>query len=347
MSAAARLLPAILTALLVQGAGAAVALPVSESAVSFPGAGKATIHATLTLPAHPPDARVPALVLIAGSGPVDRDGNVPSALTTDLLKQLANGLAQRGIATLRFDKRGMYANKADWPKDPANWAEFCRWEHFVGDVQAAYQFLDSAPDINPAHVGLLGHSEGGLLALEAVAALHATPHPPSVVILASTPGRPLDAIITDQLTALLKQQGATPEQTKYYLTENTRIARSVRETGHTTDVPAGLAALYPSYLGPFLQSEFAIDPLKLAAAYPGPVLIIAGEKDAQVSATKDAGALDAALKKRAKDDHQLLLLPETSHHLKTVKAASDPGFSGPLAPDLLDRVAAWAGAKLR
>src|SRR5258708_3636948 len=94
----------------------------SERQVTFPGADGATLAGTLQLPAG--EKAGPALVLLAGSGPTDRDGNQPPALVTDLLKQVAVGLAEKGIASLRYDKRGMYANKADLPKDLAKYGDF-------------------------------------------------------------------------------------------------------------------------------------------------------------------------------------------------------------------------------
>jgi uncharacterized protein len=323
-------------------------LPYSEVQVSFQGNGGVTLHGTLTVPAHPPDTRVPALVLVQGSGPTDRDGNQPPALMTNLLKQLAKAFAEHGIATLRFDKRGMYDNHADWPKDKTKWEEFCRWEHFVGDVVAAYKFLDSQSVVDAKYVGLAGHSEGGDLVLQAADVLKAEAHPPAALILLSTPGRRMDAVIADQLAGLLQKQGATAAEAKFYLDENTRITKAIAETGKVpADVPAGSAALYPAYLGAFLHSELAVDPAALAKTYAGPVLVVAGANDTQVPAQKDAGALDAALKTRAKDDHQMLVLPGTSHNLKVVKDDADPGFTGVVAPDALDKITTWAAEKLR
>jgi hypothetical protein len=157
----------------------------------------------------------------------------------------------------------------------------------------------------------------------------------------------MDAVIADQLAALLKKQGASPTEAKFYLDQNTRISQAILQTGQVPpDVPAGLAALYPAYLGAFLQSALAADPVAMAKSYGGPVLIVAGSKDTQVSAEKDAGSLDAALTSRPNDDHALLLLPETSHNLKVLKTPTDPALSGPIAPDALTKITGWAAEKL-
>ena len=128
------------------------------------GAGGAPLQGTLVLPAR----RVgpgPALLLVQGSGPTDRDGNQPPALTTDLLSQLAGILAGFGIASLRYDKRGMHANAASLPREPAALREFMRFEHVVDDAAAMLAALRKRPEIDPAQAGLFGHSEGGSIGL--------------------------------------------------------------------------------------------------------------------------------------------------------------------------------------
>jgi len=317
----------------------------AQQQVSFQGANGVTLHGTLLFPAG--DTTGPAMVLLAGSGPTDRDGNQPPALITDLLKQIAEGLADQGIVSLRFDKRGMYANAADLPKDEAKFGDFFSWENFVGDAAAAYQFLRQQPRVDSNRVGILGHSEGGLLALEAARMLKAEGHAPIVLVLISTPGRPVGMVIADQLQNLLAIQHATPQQADYFLSENTRITRAILQNGQVPpDVPAGLVALYPQYLGKFLHSELALDPCKLVADFSGPVMIIAGSADMQVSPSRDAKALDAALAARKDDVHTLAIIPKASHNLKIPPDPTDPGFDGPVAPAAMDQLREWLSVHL-
>lgn len=317
----------------------------TEREVKFQGAEGATLVGTFQLPTS--GAAAPALVLLAGSGPTDRDGNQPPAIKTDLLKQIAQGLADQGIATLRFDKRGMYANSADLPKDPSQYGEFFTWENFVADAASAVRFLRQQPEIDKDRVGILGHSEGGLLALEAARLLKSEAHAPAVLILISTPGRSMEAVITDQLKALLARQGASGEQTDFFLGENARITQAILKTGKVPpDVPPGLAALYPAYLGKFLHSELAMDPCKLAADFGGPLLIVAGSADTQASPDRDARALDAALSTRKDDSHTLAIIPNASHNLKLAKGPADPAFDGPVAPGAMEQLQKWAVAHL-
>jgi dienelactone hydrolase len=317
----------------------------TEQAVSFPGADGATLAGTLQLPAG--EAVGPGLVLVAGSGPTDRDGNQPPALMTDLLKQIAASLAERGIATLRYDKRGMYANKAGLPREISKFDDFFSWENFVGDVAAACRFLRQQRRVGPDRVGILGHSEGGMLALQAAAVLKAQGRPPAVLVLVSTPGRTIDAVIVDQLKGVLARQHATPQQTQYFLSENARITKAITQTGQVPpDVPAGLAALYPRYLGKFLHSELACDTCKLAGDFAGPVMVMQGSADIQVSPDRDAKALDTALLARKADDHTLAVIDNASHNLKLLQRADDPGFDGPAAPAAVNQLCKWAAAHL-
>jgi hypothetical protein len=337
---------AILIGTFLTCATTAPAQPVDRT-VTFPGAGGTSLAGTLLLPEGKPGTKFPALVLVPGSGPTDRDGNQAPTLVTDLLKDIAVDLAKHGIASLRYDKRGMHANVGELPKDRAQYGEFFSWENFVDDVAAAYEFVRQQPEIAADRVGILGHSEGGVLALAVGEKLAATPARPAVLVLLSTPGRSLDAVIHDQLVRLLVKQKATPEQTKYFLDENARVVQAIKDTGKVpSDVPAGLQALYPAYIGKFLQSNFATDPSKLAARIKGPVLVIAGEQDVQVSPERDAKPVDVGLASRAADDHKLLVVAGASHNLKPVKDNTEPGFAGEISPAVLLELREWITARL-
>jgi alpha-beta hydrolase superfamily lysophospholipase len=284
--------------------------------------------------------------LLQGSGPTDRDGNQPPVLRTDLLRQIAEGLAQKGIATLRYDKRGMHANAAGRPANPENYADYFNWSRFVDDAYAAYAFLRAQPNVDPGKTGLLGHSEGGLIAIDLASRL-VDGEKPRALILTATPGRPMDAVVQDQLQRQLTEQKATPAQRKYFLAENERINRAIRTSGKVpSNIPAGLAGLYPSYIGPFWQALTSLDPATHIRNYMGPVLLVQGDGDMQVSAERDALALDAALQKRQPDDHALIILPRTSHALKPLQSNKDPGFEGEIDPGVISRISSWLFSKL-
>ena len=324
---------------------ATVPTGVREVAVSFAGEGGTPLAGTLALPAAAGGRRRPAVVLLAGSGPTDRDGNQPPLLQCDLLRTLAHRLARGGVASVRYDKRGMYANRAARPADPAALSRFYAWSPFVGDARAALEFVRGRPEVDPARVGLVGHSEGGLLAL----CVGGGPEPrPAALVLLATPGRPTDQLIHDQLTALLKAQHATPAQATAILDANAAIVDSLRATGQLPPggVPPGLAALYPTYLSPFWHEQLAVDPPALAAAYAGPVLVVNGAADRQVSPDRDAAALDAALARRPGRPHQLLVVPAASHLLKPTTGPAADGVTGDVPADTLDGIAVWVAEHL-
>ncbi|MGC4046775.1 MAG: alpha/beta hydrolase [Armatimonas sp.] len=303
--------------------------------VRFSGVNGVSLIGELELP-QKSTKRMAGLVLVAGSGPTDRNGNQLPALRTDLLAQLAAALAKQGIATLRYDKRGI--GESGKPKKSESVSAFFDWPNFVADVEAAATFLKAQPQIDPKRVGLLGHSEGGMLCLEAAAKVK-----PAALVLASTPGRSIEAVLTDQLAAILKAQKATPEQTAFFLSDNIRIARAIKRSGVVPpDVPAGLAALYPAYLGPFLKGMLSCEPVELAKAISCPTLVLQGERDLQVNPTLDARPLAAALGKRG----QLSLIAGASHNLKPTKNLTDPAFTGPVAPAALEALTRWAAQRI-
>ncbi|MFC3674336.1 alpha/beta hydrolase family protein [Ferrovibrio xuzhouensis] len=339
----------LVTGLLILGRIAAVqaAETTPSQQVRFAGAGGIALAGTLALPMDTTKP-VPAVLLLQGSGPTDRDGNQPPALRTDLLRQIADLLAARGIASLRYDKRGMYANAASLPADQKDYAEFFRWENFVGDALAAEAFLAGQASVDARRIALLGHSEGGLIALVAAQTLQQQGRPPAALVLAATPGRRIDQLIRDQITRSLKADKTTDKQRRFFLSANDRVIKAIRMTGKVPDsVPPALQPLYPFYIGPFMQAQFAVDPAALARDFAGPVLILQGASDVQVSPEKDALALDHALLQRGRDDHAVFIVPGVSHNLKPVDTDSEPGFEGPVSDAIRDRLAEWLQARLQ
>ncbi|MBS4045379.1 MAG: alpha/beta hydrolase family protein [Ferrovibrio sp.] len=310
--------------------------------ISFTSHDGAVLAGTLTMPGGMVE-KVPALVLLQGSGPTDRDSNQPPVLRTDLLRQIAEGLAQKGIATLRYDKRGMHANAPGLPTDPKDYAAYFDWQRFVDDAYAAYAFLRAQPSVDLHKTGIAGHSEGGMIALDLAARLQDR-EKPAMLVLMATAGRPLDVIVREQLERQLS--AVKPAQKRAFLAENDRVVREIRDTGKVPEkLPQALNGLYPFYSGPFWQAQLKLDPAELARRYPGPVLLVQGEADIQISADRDATALDNALKRRAEDDHTLILLPRTSHALKVLQNDKDPGFEGEIDPALIERMATWLLSK--
>ncbi len=260
------------------------------------------------------------LLLVAGSGPVDRDGNLPS-LRNDSLRLLAEGLAARGVATLRADKRGVGASQAAAPDEAA-----LNLDTYVNDAVSWMHGLTA--DLAIGRVGLLGHSEGAL-----IATLAAQQAPADHVVLAAGAGVPAGPAILRQLA-----DGGAPAD----LVAAARgiIARLLRGEA-VADVPDALAGLFRPSVQPYLASWLLRDPAVEAAALRCPVLVVQGTADLQMRVA------DARLLAAARPGAGLLLVPGMNHVLKVpaegraanIAAYADPDL--PLAPGLVDGIAGF------
>jgi pimeloyl-ACP methyl ester carboxylesterase len=113
---------------------------------------------------------------------------------------------------------------------------------------------------------------------------------------------------------------------------------ATRETGQVPDdVPAALASLYPPYLGKYWQSVLNFEGAAWTTRFPGPVLVLSGEKDANHVVAKETAALAEGLKKRLPDDHEVYIVPGASHNLKPL----DPGLTGVMAAEAADKLRSW------
>src|SRR6266699_2974425 len=227
---------------------------------------------TLTLP-RGATGRVPVVVIIAGSGPTDRNGNSLMGIRPNSYAQLAWGLAERGIASLRYDKRVLPATKGS--------VDISRLtlEDFAADARAAAESL--ARDPRFSRTMLLGHSEGSALALIA-----ARSGPPvSGVISVSGLGRPLSVVIREQLA----RQFDSATLVRY----DTAMAQYLR--GETPkDVPPLLGVLFVPVNQNFMKSLAAFDPPAAIHAVAQPVLIIQGGRDLQVTVADATRLIEAA-----------------------------------------------------
>ena len=276
----------------------ALALTGSTLAASTPTeltVGTLTLHGTLETPDSP--APWPAVLIVAGSGPTDRDGNsagLPG--TNDSLKQLAQGLAKQGIASVRYDKRGI--GQSVPTTGPALREEDVVFGDFVNDAAAWVRQLQA--DRRFAGVGLAGHSEGAIIALAV-----ANSTPVRAVVTLAGPGENLADV-------LQRQVRANPANPPELVAEVDRVLGELRAGRRVTFVPPILAALFRPSVQPFLISAIRYNPARLIRTVKAPVLIVQGESDLQV--TPDDARRLAAADPQAK----LLLVPGMNHLLKQV-----------------------------
>ena len=299
-------------------AAAIVAGPV-ETAVELPG-GLAPLKATVLSPPGGPRA---AVVILPGSGPTDRDGNNPLGVRGSTYRLLAEGLAAEGIASLRMDKRGMFAS-GPAATDP----NAVTVSVLAADANAWAGALKQRTGLRC--VWLLGHSEGGLVGL--IAAAGDNPDLCGLVLVAAA-GRPLGTVIREQLQANPANAPLLPQALN---------AISELEAGRRVDTAGMHPALLPLFrpaVQSFLIESFRQDPAALAAAVGKPILIVQGDTDLQVSVA-DARALKAA-----QPSATLVILPGVNHVLKAAPLDRDTNLATyadparPLAPGVVEAIA--------
>lgn len=277
------------------------------------------LHGTLSLPDG--QGKVPVVLLHAGSGPTDRNGN--SAMLpgqNNALRMLAEALARNGIATLRYDKRGIGASASAGRREAD-----LRLDDYIDDATAWLRQLRADPRFT--NVLMAGHSEGALIAMVACQKAQLD----GCVLIAGA-GNALDDILRVQLKPRLP-----PE----LYAQNERILLALKRGEQVSDVPPALLALYRPSVQPYLISSMQVDPRAVVGTLRMPLLILQGATDLQVSVA-DAQALSAAAPAA-----RLVIVPGMNHVLKMVSgdlAQQMPSYGDPalpLAPALVDAVTAF------
>jgi uncharacterized protein len=287
--------------------------PVTLATVTGP------LHGTLLAPAG--GFPVPVVLIHPGSGPSDRDGNTPLlAGRNNSLRLLAEGLAARGIATLRIDKRGIAESAAALTAEAD-----LRFETLVADAAAWLDLLCRDPRFD--RVIVLGHSEGALIGALAAAEAHADGY-----ISLAGPARRGSDILRRQLG---------PKLSGTLAAENEHIVTALERGDRVESVPPPLLVLYRRSVQPYIISWFGYEPISEIRRLTMPVMIVQGTTDLQVEAAEGA-ALHAA-----RPDARYLEVAGMNHVLKLVggglteQLASYGDPTLPVAPALLDGLAAF------
>ncbi|HEY8460276.1 MAG TPA: alpha/beta hydrolase [Blastocatellia bacterium] len=262
---------------------------------------------------------LPVALIIAGSGPTDRNGNSPLLKgANNSLRYVAEGLAAQGIASVRYDKRGV----AESVKAAASESEL-RFETYIDDAVLWGKRLRA--DKRFSSVIVIGHSEGSLIGMVAAQKMNA-----DAFISIAGAGRPAPQSLIDQL------KGKLPGDLQ---SKAEMIIKSLSEGKIVEDVPPMLSdALFRRSVQPYLISYFKYDPAKEIAKLSIPVLIAQGTTDIQVPAQ------DAKLLAEAKPSASLLMIEGMNHVLKEVPAEQDKQMNSyadpslPVAPKLIDGI---------
>ncbi|OBY90403.1 alpha/beta hydrolase [Pseudomonas sp. AU11447] len=277
--------------------------------------GHGVLRGTMLLPQG--DTPPPVALLIAGSGPTDRDGNNPEGGQNAYLRKLAEALAENGIASVRYDKRGVARSLPAAPRE-----EELSVEAYVSDVVAWSDKL--AHDPRFGRQILIGHSEGALIASLAAPRTHAE----ALVSLAGS-ARPIGDVLREQLQARLPPP---------LLAQADQLIDGLQAGQLQPRVPEPLKVLFRPSVQPYLISLFRQDPARAFAELKLPTLVLQGTNDIQV------GVEDAQALKRAKPDSDFHLISGMNHILRIVPTSGPQQLASynnpnlPLARELVQRI---------
>jgi len=315
--------------------------PYGEEEVFFDNTAQhVTLAATLTIP--PGKTPFPAVLLITGSGPQDRDeslmGHKPFLVLSDYL-------TRKGIAVLRADDRGV-------GKSTGNFATATTAD-FATDTEAGVTYLKTRSEVNPRKIGLIGHSEGGVIA-PMVAARN--PDVAFIVMMAGT-GVPGDALLAAQVEAIGLASGESPEEAAkgaakergiLTLVETERdeaaLAKEVKEK-MAGDVPeAQIGAQLKRITSPWFRYFLTYDPATALRKVTCPVLALNGEKDTQVPPKQNLPAIRKALEQAGNKHFEIDELPGLNHLFQTAKTGAPAEYAEieeTISPVALEKVANW------
>jgi pimeloyl-ACP methyl ester carboxylesterase len=339
-------------------------LPYTAEDVTFSHDG-ITLAGTLTLPDG--DGPHPAIVLVSGSGPQDRDEALGGGIAIKPFKLIADYLTRKGIAVLRYDDRGTAKSTGDFASATT--------KDFANDAEAAINYLLTRKEIDPQQIGLLGHSEGG----EVAAMLAARNKTLAFVVSMSGPAVSGEDLLLLQNQRLLKAEGQTEEQIQAQvdflkqafplalkgdkaalekltydtvlkqaqaLPEDQRKAIGDLETYAKNVSGQSVSQL----LSPWMQGFLTYNPAEDWAKVTIPVLATFGGKDTQVPADQNSIPFEAAMIQAGNTDYKIVYLPDANH---LYQAADTGAFSEytklkpEFTPDFLPALGDWLLAHVK
>lgn len=257
----------------------------SKSAYNYQSK-RGDIMGTLAMPDT--KEKVPVVLIIAGSGPIDRNGNQGPSIKTDAYKMLADSLRKAGIASVRYDKRGIGASAAAGTNESS-----LTFEDMVQDAVGFVKMLKS--DSRFSSVYILGHSEGSLVGI-----LAAEKEPVHGFISVAGVGNSADKIIVHQISAQSEEMGL----------KAAFVVDSIKKGKEIADPGPDLSAMFRPSVLPYMRSWFKYTPTDEIARLRIPTLILQGTTDIQVSTD------EAHMLKDAATNGTLVLVKGMNHVLK-------------------------------
>ena len=308
---------------------------------------------TLTIPRG--GGSHPAVVLITGSGAQDRNETIAGHRP---FLVLADHLTRNGIAVLRVDDRGVGGSEPGSPTATS--------ENYAGDVLAGVQFLKTRKEINPKKIGLIGHSEGGMIA--PIAAARSTDV--AFIVLLAGAGQRGEEVIYSQTELIQKAMGTDAEvitqanalQKRIHAIvkaqedgkrigelvneDVTRFVAGLNESQRKAFVPieSTIKALSPMYQTAWFRYFIMFDPTPVLKKVTVPVLALNGEQDLQVPWKENLDLIAAALKAGNNKDFTTKSFPKLNHLFQTSQtgALSEYGkIEETMSPEVLNTISEW------
>ncbi|MDQ6705110.1 MAG: alpha/beta fold hydrolase [Acidobacteriota bacterium] len=316
--------------------------PYREEDVTYPNANAhIQLAGTLTLP--PGNGPFPAVLLITGSGPQDRDeaimGHRPFLV-------IADHLTREGVAALRVDDRGI-------GKSTGNFG-IATTADFADDAEAGVRFLKTRKEIDPGRIGLIGHSEGAIIA----PMIATRSHDVAFIVLMAATAVPGDQVSLFQQRAINKSSGmsdasvaqneaiqnklaAIVKQEKDPTVAESRVRALLRESGMPQ---AAIDMQAKTVLSPWVRFFWNYDPAPALQKIRQPVLAMNGSLDTQVSARQNLPLIVQALEDGGNADYEIVKFPNLNHLFQTARTGAVSEYSTiseTIAPAALDAMTAW------
>lgn len=301
-----------------------------DERVSIPAVGF-NIAGTLTKPANA-SGRLPAVVLIGGSGPTDRDETVAGI---PIFGQLAGGLVEAGFVVVRYDKRGIGQSGGR--------AESATLNDYAEDARAVVRWLERRPDVDKDRIAVVGHSEGAAVAM----LLGARENRVKAAVLVAGPGSTGAELVLEQQRHQLDRMKVDDTERAAKIALQEQIQAAVLKGTGWEGVPDNLRRAADT---PWFQSLLAFDPARVMKDVDQPVLIVQGELDTQVPPHHADKLLALAEARKKKVDAQLLKVPGVNHLLVPAKTGEVSEYGSladaTVAPAVPAGIGAWLAKTL-
>ena len=304
---------------------AAFSIPGDER-VSIPAAGF-NLAGTTTRPSGA-SGRLPAVVLIGGSGPTDRDETVAGI---PVFGHLARGLVEAGFMVVRYDKRGVGQSGGR--------AESITLSDYAEDARAVVRWLERQKDVDRDRIAVVGHSEGAAVAM----ILASREKRVKAAVLIAGPGTTGAELVLEQQRHALDRMKVDPSERAAKIALQEQIHAAVLEGAGWEGVPENLRRTADT---PWFQSLLAFDPAKVMKDVNQPVLIVQGELDTQVPPHHADKLLALAEARRRTVDEQLLKVPGVNHLLVPAKTGEISEYGSLASAEVAPAVPAGIGAWL-